>query len=93
MRKKPEYSLRRWYQSTTRDNEATTGGVVVFLDENKRQINESYFLRPDQAPPDLVIGQGGSYYRYLETRDDNHLYLPCAFPWIPGKSARIEDYK
>lgn len=68
-----------------------TGGVVVFLDENKRQINESYILPDNQVIPDLVIGEGGSYYCYLETRGDSHLYLPCAFPWIPKHSARIED--
>lgn len=68
-----------------------TGGVVVFLDEAKRQINESYILPDNQVIPDLVIGEGGRYYRYLETRGDNHLYMPCAFPWMPNTSARIED--
>jgi hypothetical protein len=68
-----------------------TGGVVVFLDENKRQINESYFLPDNQEIPDLVIGQDGNYYRYIESLGDSHLYLPCSFPWIPKESARIED--
>lgn len=68
-----------------------TGGVVVFLDAAKRQINESYILPSNRVVPDLVIGEDRQYYHYLETSGDNHLYMPCAFPWTPNRSARVEN--